>query len=145
LDIFNNYKVTEIIYSTQNLTPANLDRIDHWLQASLQIHFLAEWRAWLFTYEIYRDLINLDHIPPVDWLEKKIPDVAKLPAELLTSKVFNFLDKKFYDPTNEYPFDIPILKERLLSLRETLRNSQTLPQQDPCLANLTQNTCPSEK
>ncbi|MGZ3748126.1 MAG: hypothetical protein ACXWRE_12160 [Pseudobdellovibrionaceae bacterium] len=144
LDIFNDYKVAEIIYSTQNLTPANLDRIDHWLQASLQIHFLAEWRAWLFTYEIYRDIINLDHIQPVDWLEKKIPHVSNLPAELLASTVFNYLDKKFYDPTNEYPFDIPILKERLLFLRENLRKSHNPLQQDPCLANLTERTCPSE-
>ncbi len=114
------------------LLPAELrSRTDRWLMAGLDRGFLAEYRAWTITFQVYQDGLRERLWNPIPWLDSIL--AIKGPNVPLASFTLHYLDSNFIDPTDGI-FSLPLIKRELKNVRNALRNAQ----EPPPLGNFTQ-------
>ena len=92
-------------------------QMDDWLIAGLDRGFLAEYRAWTLTFEIYQDGLKEELWQPISWLDKILQDQGEQDLKSLT---FQTLDPKFTDPTDGI-FSLPLVSQELINVRAQLR------------------------
>jgi hypothetical protein len=98
---------------------------DEALLQGLHRGFLAEWRAWVVTLELYRRGLDKGLFRSNALMEKALPSGAarKMTFNHLKQYVFTRLDKSYVDPTTG-PFASPDVRARLAQLRERLRHGE---------------------
>lgn len=91
--------------------------IQSYLFAGLNCGFLAEWRAWVFTIQYYREGLKLGVWQKIEWMENIIEQ--KPPG--LSDEMFmlHYLNKSFTDPSEEI-FRLPLTQEALRQLRKNI-------------------------
>jgi hypothetical protein len=103
--------------------------IDKWLVAGLDRGFLAEYRAWTVTFEIYLAGRRENLWQPAEWLDNVLAKSRH--GESLKAFTFRYLDPNFTD-VDDGPFHNSVVMGELKSVRARLRYSI------PDLANLEQ-------
>jgi hypothetical protein len=133
LDIYSNKEwVKEFTeWSNKEQNPEKLpselkNKLKMWLEAGLNRGFWAEYRAWLITFEIYKEgLIN--HLwQPIDWVET-ILNSKQFEKETTSQLTYRYLNSRFTNPT-EGIFSLPLIKNALYDLRSSYGPSSQLPE-----------------
>ena len=92
--------------------------LDLWLKAGLDRGFLAEYRAWVVTAEIYKSLRTQGLQSELEWMK----GLVQLNESFFDSqkRVFRALDGGFVDPSDGI-FSNPWVAKRLVDIRQNLR------------------------
>ncbi len=112
--------------SPENLADPFRAQLDGWLLAGLDRGFLAEYRAWTITFEIYQDGLREELWQPIPWLDKILVNQGR---QDLRAFSFHYLNPHFTDP-QEGIFSLSLVKKELKNVRARLGNKI------PDLANL---------
>jgi len=126
-DIYNRKddvkRIAEAVRSSgclQDLSPEIRSLLDSWLIAGLNRGFLAEYRAWTKTIDLYLEGLKINSWQEIPLLESFLSSYDQ--DENLSSYVFKKLDRQFADP-NEGIFSLKIIQETLSIVRDDLRKT----------------------
>lgn len=124
LAVYGDENLTQTLqnYKKQNLSFSKWDhsikgKLSHWLIAGLNRGFLAEYRAWTVTFELYIEARTNNKIQPIFWLDDILK--YKKPDESSASFSLRFLSPNWSDPKEEL-FSYPPIHNKLLQLRKNL-------------------------
>jgi hypothetical protein len=106
------------------LTLSEAQFLNRWITAGLDRGLLAEYRAWLVTFELYREGVQEGLWKPIPWLEAIL--AQRKPGQDLALFTFHFLDPHFTNPM-QWPFTEAPVKEAFTRVREELRASPAAP------------------
>ncbi|MCK6598218.1 MAG: hypothetical protein L6Q37_07620 [Bdellovibrionaceae bacterium] len=124
LEIYGDEGLTQTLktYKKQNLDfnkweQSVKDKLLPWLIAGLDRGFLAEYRAWTVTVELYLEARNNNKIHPILWLDKILKQ--RKTNESISSFMIKFLSPKWIDPKEEL-FSYAPIQKTLLQVRKNI-------------------------
>jgi hypothetical protein len=126
----NSDEVSEFVSSSksssdpQALNSSERRDLDSWLTAGLDRGFLAEYRAWTVTFEIYQEGLAEGLWSNISWLDAILRKKPK--EQSLSLFTLLYLDPAFPDPTDGI-FSVKLIQSELSHVRQVIRTSAPPP------------------
>ncbi len=109
----------------RKLPPEARRGLIRWLEAGLDRGFLAEWRAWTLTAQLYLDGQSEGLWQPIGWLENVLS--GRKEDESIPTFLLHRLSPHFSDPS-EGIFKTPLVSSELKRIRKAMADGRAKPE-----------------